>query len=131
MTRPYQNFYPVSAHNVAPQVLDLPDERMPVFLGFGLRYYVGGSPLVYVGTQLNSMAMAYGEAERLKAGGRALQMLDILQRRNVRPDLCHAWRGRIFYRARTTNLPAPSWTRPGPPSPPPAGSTPPPACCWA
>ena len=97
VTRPYQNFYPVSAHSVAPQVLDLPDERMPVFLGFGLRYYVGGSPLVYVGTQLNSMAMAYGQAERLKAGGRALQMLDILQRRNVRPDLCRAWRGRIFF----------------------------------
>ncbi len=97
VTRPYQNFYPVSGHNVAPQVLDLPDARMPVFLGFGLRYYVAGSPLVYVGTQLNSMAMAYGQTARLQAGGRALQMLDVLQRRNVRPDLCHAWRGRIFY----------------------------------
>lgn len=97
VTRPYQHFLPASAHNVAPLVLDVPDPRVPAYLGFGMRTYVAGSPLAYVGTQINRMALAADETERLQARGRALRMLDVLERRHVRPEVCRALRGRILF----------------------------------
>ena len=97
VTRPYQNHFPVTPLNVDSVVLDVPDPRLPAYLGFGLRTYVGGSPFVYVGTQLNRMVMTGDRTESLEAGGRALRMLDVLQKRHVRPDVCRALRGRVFY----------------------------------
>ncbi len=97
VTWPYQHFYPVTPVNLAPLVLDVPSPRMPAYLGFGLRTWVAGSPFVYVGIQLNRMAMATDEAEQLRAGGRALQILGVLEKRGVRPAVCRALRGRVYY----------------------------------
>ncbi len=97
VTRPYKNFYPAGANNVSPQVLDIPSARLPVFTSFGPRFYIGGSPFAYVGLQINLMVDAMGSQQGAQAAGRALQMLDLMEKRHIRPDVCHALRGRIYF----------------------------------
>ncbi len=97
VTRPYKYFYPASANNITPQVLDIPSSNLPVFTSFGPRFYLGGSPFTYVGMQINMMVAGLFSQQRSAAAGRALQMLDLLERRHIRPDICHALRGRIYF----------------------------------
>ncbi|MFH2053156.1 MAG: tetratricopeptide repeat protein [bacterium] len=97
VTRHYQQFYPAAANNVAPLVLDLPHPGMPVYTSFGSRFYIAGSPFSYVGLQMNHLGDGLFQGQRNEAAGRALQMLDLLERRNVAPAVCRAFRGRIYY----------------------------------
>jgi tetratricopeptide (TPR) repeat protein len=97
VTRNYLAYYPLSAHNVTPQVLDMPDPVMPAFASYGQRYYVGGSPLTYAAGQLNLMTLAAFPQQRAAAAARALHTLDIMERRRVRPDFCKALRGRVLF----------------------------------
>jgi len=97
VTRPYRNFYPVMAANITSQVQDVPDPRLPVFTSFGPRFYIGGSPFSYVGLQINMMAQAPAGPCRTEASGRALQMLDYLEKLAIRPAVCRALRGRVYY----------------------------------
>lgn len=97
VTRDYLRFYPAMSHSVASQVLDVPDGKVPVYTSFGPRFYTGGSPLSYVGLQINLMAQGLFAEQNSQAAGRALQMLAILEKRNVRPDVCRALRGRIYF----------------------------------
>lgn len=97
VTRHYQQFYPAAAHNVAPLVLDLPHPGMPVYTSFGSRFYIAGSPFSYVGLQMNHLGDGLFQGQRTEAAGRALQMLDLLERRHIAPAVCRAFRGRIYY----------------------------------
>lgn len=97
VTRDYARFYPVMARNVAPQVLGVPDSNMPVYTSYGSRFLVAGSPLSYVGVQINRMSRTLFEGQRTQAAGQAMQMLEILERRHIRPAVCRALRGRILY----------------------------------
>lgn len=97
VTRHYQYFYPAAANNVAPLVLELPDAQMPVYTSFGRRFYVGGSPFSFVGLQMNQLSDGLFAGQRSEAAGRALQMLELLERHRIKPEVCRAFRGRIFY----------------------------------
>jgi|GEM_PF-1778889 len=93
----YHGFYPWSAGNLQPLVLDVPHETMPYFTSFGGRFQVGGSPLAYAASQMNRMALSIFEGQRNQAAGRALLALEIAEKRNIHPDVCQALRGRIYF----------------------------------
>jgi tetratricopeptide (TPR) repeat protein len=95
--RRYDGFFPVSFQSVDEQVVGLPDPHMPLFTAFGHRYYVGGSPLSYVGLQVNIATTALTRQSRYDAIIRGLDMLDILERRSLAPVFRHAARGRLLY----------------------------------
>lgn len=97
ITRHYQLFYPAEAANVGSLVLGVPDPAMPVFTSFGHRFFIGGSPFSYVGLQMNNLRDSLVPAQRGESAGRALQMLEILERRGVSAPVCRALRGRILY----------------------------------
>ena len=97
ISRYYLGYFPLLAQNVASQALDLPNPIMPCFTSFHSRFYAGGSPLTYVAGQMNLMAMVAFDNARTQAAGRALQMLEILERRHVQPAYCNALRGRIYF----------------------------------
>ncbi len=99
ITRKYDRYYPAGAFSMGPMVLDVPDSRMPCYTSFGNRFHVAGSPFSYIVVQMNQMALGVFENQKLMAAGRALQALEIAERRNIRPDVCRAMRGRIFYAA--------------------------------
>jgi tetratricopeptide (TPR) repeat protein len=95
--RKYDRYYPVGAHNMTPLVLDVPNERMPCYTSFGQRFYVAGSYFSYIAGQMNMMSLGIFDDQKLQAAGRALLALEIAERRNIRPDVCRALRGRILY----------------------------------
>ncbi|NCQ35149.1 tetratricopeptide repeat protein [bacterium] len=97
ITHPYRFSFPSGANNVTPQVLGWPDAHMPVYTSYGPRFFVGGSPFTFVGMQINLLAEGLFPAQRDQAAGRAMHQLDLLEQRNLRPDICQALRGRIFY----------------------------------
>lgn len=97
IAREYWGFYPLTAESLGPVALETPDPQVPVFTSFGRRFYAGGSPLSYIALQMNRMAGSDFPPRRMDAAGRALQMIDIAERRNLRPDVCRALRGRIYY----------------------------------
>ncbi len=97
ITRYYDRYYPVGAFNMRPMVLDVPNGRMPVYTSYGQRFYVAGSHFSYIAIQMNRMSLGIFEAQKIQAAGNALRVLDIVERRNIRPDVCRALRGRIYY----------------------------------
>lgn len=97
ITREYWGFYPVTADALGALVLDVPDYHQPVFTSYGRRFYAGGSYLTYIAAQMTRMAQARFPGEKEDAVGRALQALQIAERRNIRPDVCRALRGRLYY----------------------------------
>jgi len=101
ISRPYEGFYPWQGGNLKPLVLNVPDPRMPVYTSFGGRFMVGGSILTYAAYQMNNMFLTSFEKQKEAAAARALFALDIAERRNIRPAVCRAMRGRLYY---STNL---------------------------
>lgn len=99
ITRKYDRYYAAGAFSMGPMVLDVPNSRMPCYTSFGNRFHVAGSPFSYIAVQMNQMALGVFETQKMMAAGRALQALEIAERRNIRPDVCRALRGRIFYAA--------------------------------
>jgi len=97
ITRSYWGYFPLQSESLGPLVLDVPNPRAPVFTSFGRRFYAGGSYLTYIAIQMNRMALATFPAKKQDAAGRALHALEIAERRNLRPDVCRAMRGRIYY----------------------------------
>jgi len=97
VTLDYLKYYPLISQSIASQVLDVPNPWVPVYTSYGNRFYAGGSPLSYVGGQMAQMNRGLFPLQKSLASGQALQMLNILERRNVRPDVCRALRGRIYY----------------------------------
>lgn len=97
ISRPYEGFYPWQGGNLKPLVLNVPDPRMPVYTSYGGKFLVGGSILTYAAYQMNSMSATPFEKKRETAAARALFALDIAERRNIRPAVCRAMRGRIYY----------------------------------
>jgi len=97
ITDKYIGYYPVGAFSMGPMVLDLPDSRMPVYASFGNRFFVAGSPMTYIAVQMNQMALGIFEDQKRQAAGRALAALEIAERRHIRPAVCRALRGRIYY----------------------------------
>ncbi|MEN8006027.1 MAG: tetratricopeptide repeat protein [Candidatus Krumholzibacteriota bacterium] len=97
ITREYDRYYPVGAFSLGPMVLDVPDDRMPCYTSFGMRFHVAGSPLSYIALQMNQMSLGIFEDQKIQAAGRALRALEIAERRHIRPEVCRALRGRIYY----------------------------------
>ena len=97
ITRKYDRYYPVGAYNMGPIVLDVPNGRMPCYTSFGNRFYVAGSPLSYIAIQMNQMSLGIFQDQKIQAAGRALRALEIAERRNIKPEVCRAMRGRIYF----------------------------------
>ena len=97
VTRKYDRYYPAGAFSMGPMVLDVPDARMPCYTSFGNRFHIAGSPFSYIAVQMNQMAMGIFEEQKMLAAQRALRSLEIAEKRNIRPDICRALRGRIYY----------------------------------
>ena len=94
---PYYGFFPYMAGNLLPLVQDVPDPYLPYFTSFGGRFYLGGSLLSYAARQMNMMSLSVFEMQRSQAAWRALQALNIAERRNIRPDVVRALRGRVYF----------------------------------
>ena len=90
-------YYPAGAFSMGPMVLDVPDARMPCYTSFGNRFHIAGSPFSYIAVQMNQMAMGIFRGTEDAGGPAGLAVLDIAERRNIRPDVCRALRGRIYY----------------------------------
>jgi tetratricopeptide (TPR) repeat protein len=97
ITKKYDRYYPAGASSLGPLVLDVPSGRMPCYTSFGQRFHVAGSPLTYIAVQMNQMTLGIFTDQKMQAGGRALRALEIAERRNIRPLVCRALRGRINY----------------------------------
>ncbi len=97
ISKKYDRYYPVGASNMGPLVLNVPNGRMPCYTSFGDRFYVAGSYFSYIAKQMNRMSLGIFENQKIQAAGHALRMLEIVERRNIRPDVCRALRGRIYY----------------------------------
>ncbi len=96
--RDYARYYPASVHYMGPLVLGVPSERAPCYLSFGSGFFLGGSPFAYVAAQMDIMSLTLLDDRKQAAADKALQVLDQLERRRLRPDICLALRGRIHYR---------------------------------
>ncbi|MBU2503193.1 tetratricopeptide repeat protein [bacterium] len=96
--RDYRGYYPDSIHLMGPLVLGIPLAEAPCYLSYGSGFHLGGSPFAYVAAQMDIMSLALFPDRKLAAARQALNCLEILDRRGLMPDLCHALRGRIFYR---------------------------------
>jgi tetratricopeptide (TPR) repeat protein len=99
ISRQYDKYYPAGAFSLGPLVLDVPDSRMPCYTSFGNRFFIGGSPLSFIAIQMNMMSMGIFEEQKYQAAQRALNALEIAERRHIRPDVCRAMRGRILFTA--------------------------------
>lgn len=97
ISRPYEGYYPWQGGNLRPLVLKVPDYRMPVYTSFGGKFYVGGSIMTYAAMQMNTMSYAAFDQQKETASARAMAALDIAERRNIRPGVCRAMRGRVHY----------------------------------
>lgn len=97
ITRKYDRYYPAGAFSMAPMVLDVPDGRMPCYTSFGNRFHIAGSPFSYIVLQMNQMGMGIFEDQKMQAAQRALHSIEIAERRNIRPEVCRALRGRIYF----------------------------------
>ncbi len=97
ISRPYEGYYPWQGSNLQPLVLNVPDSRMPVYTSFGGKFYVGGSILTYAALQMNTLSTSPFEKQKQVASARALFALNLAERRNIRPAVCRAMRGRIHY----------------------------------
>jgi tetratricopeptide (TPR) repeat protein len=97
ITRKYDRYYPAGAFSMGPMVLDVPDPRMPCYMSFGNRFHIAGSPFSFIAMQMNMMGMGVFEDQKRQAATRALNALEIAERRHIRPDVCRALRGRIYY----------------------------------
>jgi tetratricopeptide (TPR) repeat protein len=93
----YGAFFPESGANLEPLVLNVPHAKIPFFTSFGGRFFVGGSPLSYAASQMNRMSLSTFEKQRSQAAWRALEALNIAERRNIRPDVVKAMRGRVYF----------------------------------
>jgi len=93
----YRSFYPIKPTTVSPAVLGVPDVHLPVFTSFGNGWLVAGSPFSYAVSQMNLMYLSVFDNQKQLAGDRAVQALDIAERRNIRPEICRALRGRIHF----------------------------------
>lgn len=96
--RDYRGYYPDSIHLMGPLVLGIPLAEAPCFLSYGSGYHLGGSPFAFVAAQMDIMSLALFPDRKLAAARQALDCLDVLDRRGLMPDICHALRGRILYR---------------------------------
>lgn len=94
----YSGYYPTAGEARSSLVLDVPDAHAPYFVSFGHSHYLLGSRFGYVAYQMNAMSMALFPEQARHAAREALEVLDILERYQVRVDVCRAFRGRIFYR---------------------------------
>ncbi len=94
----YQGYYPTAADARGPLVLDVPDSHAPFFVSFGHRHYLLGSRFGYVAYQMNAMSLALFPERLRHSAAEALAVLDILERYQVRIDICQALRGRIYFR---------------------------------
>jgi tetratricopeptide (TPR) repeat protein len=97
ISRPFEGFYPWQGSNLHPLVLDVPNLLMPVYTSYGGKFLVGGSILTYAASQMNMMTLSVFEKQKQTAAARALFALNIAERRNIRPEVCRAMRGRIYY----------------------------------
>jgi tetratricopeptide (TPR) repeat protein len=92
----FHDFLPVGAGTMAPAFANLPQPGLPVFTAFD-RDYVVGSPFAYVAQQLAVAHENQGTQAGDEARLRLLDRLEYLAARNIRPDFCHAMRGRLAY----------------------------------
>lgn len=93
----YWGYFPWMANNLEPLVLDSPAPEIPIFTSYGGRFHIGGSPLAFAAHQMNMMNFAIHAKQRDFAAGRAKLALDIAEKRNIRPDIVRAMRGRIYF----------------------------------
>ena len=96
--REYAGTYPSAMSVGGTLVLGVPDSRFPFFDSFFGRHYLLGSRFGFVASAMDRMALAMAAVAQRAAADAALLCLDVLERRAVRPDVCHALRGRIHYR---------------------------------
>ncbi len=96
--RDYAFYYPAMPGARGPLVMDVPDSRMPFMTSFAHGHYLLGSPWGYVALQVDLMSLALFDEQRDRAAREALEMLDVLDRRKLRPAVGQALRGRVFYR---------------------------------
>jgi tetratricopeptide (TPR) repeat protein len=96
-TQELKLFCPIMPLPSGTQVLDYPDDELPILATFGSNFYAGGSRLGFVSFQMNMMAGGVFPQQRELAAGRALEALDIAERRNILPLVCQAFRGRIYH----------------------------------
>jgi len=90
-------FCPVLPLPSGTQILGYPDTNLPVLSTFGPSYYIGGSRLGFISFQMNMMGGGVFPEQQSMAAERALATLEIAERRNIRPILCKALRGRIYH----------------------------------
>ncbi|MCP4572902.1 MAG: tetratricopeptide repeat protein [bacterium] len=91
-------YFPATLDIRSPLVFGVPDGQTPSVTSFAHGHYVAGSPWSYVALQMDLMALALFPAQRDRAAAEALAMLDVLDRRGLRPDINAALRGRILFR---------------------------------
>jgi tetratricopeptide (TPR) repeat protein len=93
----YLGYYPWQGGNLRPLVLDQPPAHIPFYTSFGGRFLVSGSLLGYAASQMNMMAASAFDGQRQKAAWRAREALNLAERRNIRPNVARAMRGRINF----------------------------------
>jgi len=91
-------YYPAAPDIRSPLVMGVPDGISPSVTSFAHGHYVVGSPWSYVALQMDLMALALFPGQRDRAAAEALDLLDVLERRDLRPAAGHALRGRVLYR---------------------------------
>ncbi len=79
-----------------PVIGGLPDNQLAYVSAFGGNY-LWGSPFSYLIQQIDVMVDNLGTAAAEEAGARAHDMVASLEARGVRPDFCHAARGRLAF----------------------------------
>nr|MEE4270004.1 tetratricopeptide repeat protein [Candidatus Krumholzibacteria bacterium] len=99
ISHPFLGFFPWVGSNLEPMVQGFPAAETPYFTSYGDRFLLGGSPLAYAASQMNRMTFNLHARQRELAAGRAKLALDIAERRNIRPDIVRAMRGRLFFAA--------------------------------
>ena len=96
--REYAGTYPSAMSVGGTLVLGVPDSRFPFFDSFFGRHYLLGSRFGFVASAMDRMSLASTTVAQRAFADAAFQCLDVLERRAVRLDVCHALRGRIHYR---------------------------------
>jgi tetratricopeptide (TPR) repeat protein len=99
ISNPFLGFFPSMGSNLEPMIQGFPAAETPYFTSFGDRFLLCGSPLAYAASQMNAMTYSLHAKQRDLAAGRAKLALDIAERRNIRPDIVRAMRGRLFFAA--------------------------------
>ena len=99
IAHPHRFYFPWLGSNLEPLVQGFPAPETPYFTSFGDRFQVGGSPLAFAASQMNRMTYSLHDRQRELAAGRAKLALDIAERRNIRPDIVRAMRGRLYFAA--------------------------------